>query len=203
MVYTGQFRKLLNDATILLRDMVGDAAQKAANKVNPSDEALAQIDRPAEDNTWHDAPDVSVSGLKNQMKDTFNKNTPVTNQDLRDAAGDATETAHPEGSREPADVARQGARDQYHGTDSGVDATSGLQTGINTLKDRASNNIDDDTKDKIRDTKNTTQERTKNYLRQKMPEERRDQIIWRLKKMVIEIQGHPDCKSFPTRSLPS
>jgi hypothetical protein len=177
--------------------MVGDAAQKAANKVNPSDEALAQIDRPAEDNTWHDTPDVSASGLRNQMKGVFKKNTPLTNQELRDAAGDAAETAHPDGSRDPADVARQGARDQYHGTASGVDATSGIQSGISTLNDRASNNIDDDTKDKIKDTKNATQERAKNYLRQKMPEERRDQTIWRLKKMVVEIQGHPDCKSPP------
>lgn len=177
--------------------MAGDAAQKAANKVNPSDEALAQIDRPAEDNTWHDTPDMSASGLKNQMRGAFNKNTPLPTQDLRDSAGDATETAHPDSSRDPVDVARQGARDQYHGTDTGVDATSGLQSGISTLKDRASNNIDDDTKDKIKDTKNATQERTKNYLKQKMPEERRDQTIWRLKKMVVEIQGHPDCKSFP------
>ena len=180
--------------------MAGDAAQKAANKVNPSDEALAQIDKPAEDNTWHDTPDVSTGRLKNQMKDTFNKKTPLTTQDLRHAAGDATETAQPDDSRDPADVARQGARDQYHGKDSGVDATSGIQSGISTLKDRASNNIDDDTKDKIKDTKNATQERTKNYLKQKMPEERRDQTIWRLKKMVVEIQGHPDCKSFPPDS---
>jgi hypothetical protein len=175
--------------------MAGDAAQKAANKVNPSDEAFAQIDKPAEDNTWHDAPDVSVSGLKNQMKATFNKNTPLNTQDLRVAAGDATETTHPDGSRDPADVARQSAQGQYHSTDTGVDAVSGVQSGVSALKDRASNNIDDDTKERIKDTKNTTQERTKNYLKQKMPEERRDQTIWRLKKMVVEIQGHPDYMS--------
>lgn len=149
--------------------MAGDAAQKAANKVNPSDEALAQIDRPAADNTWHDTPDLSASSLKNQMKDMFNKNTSLTTQDLRDAAGETTET-------------------------------SGIQSGINTLKDRASDNIDDDTKDKIKDAKNATQERTMNYLRKKMPEERRDQTIWRLKKMVVEIQGHPDCECFPPGS---
>ena len=31
-----------------------------------------------------------------------------------------------------------------------------------------------------------------NYLKGKMPEERREQTIWRLKKMVVEIQGHQD-----------
>lgn len=27
-----------------------------------------------------------------------------------------------------------------------------------------------------------------------MPKERRDQTIWRLKRMIVEIQGHNDCK---------
>lgn len=43
----------MSDATVLLRDIAGDAATKAATKVNPDDEKLAQIDQPAEDNTWH------------------------------------------------------------------------------------------------------------------------------------------------------
>src|SRR5450432_4049676 len=124
-MYPGEFRKLLKDATILLRDMAGDAAQKAADKVNPSQEDLAQIDRPAEDNTWHDVPDMSASNIKNQVKETFNKNTPVSRQDLRDAAGDASETAHPDGLRDPADAARLAGRDRYHGGSSGVDAASG------------------------------------------------------------------------------
>ena len=52
----------MNDATVLLRDIAGDAATKAATKINPSEEQLAQLDKPAEDNTWHEKPDF------NQMK---------------------------------------------------------------------------------------------------------------------------------------
>lgn len=37
-------------------------------------------------------------------------------------------------------------------------------------------------------------EKTKNYLSEKIPQERREQTVWRLKKMVIEIQGHADCR---------
>jgi len=37
---------------------------------------------------------------------------------------------------------------------------------------------------------------TKEYLSDKIPKERREQTIWRLKKMVIEVQGHADCKAF-------
>ena len=33
---------------------------------------------------------------------------------------------------------------------------------------------------------------TKEYLDDKIPKERRDQAIWRLKKMIIEVQGHAD-----------
>lgn len=178
----------MSDASILIRDMAGDAATKAAEKVKPGEEQLSQIDQPADDNVWHDAPDMSRDNIKNQLKQTYNKNTPLSGQDLKDAAGDATETAHPDGSRDPQEVARLAAEDQQNGSASGVDATSGAQAGLNTLKDRASSNIPDSAKDQGRATK----QRTVNYLKGKMPEERREQSIWRLKKMVVEIQGHPD-----------
>jgi hypothetical protein len=168
--------------------MAGDAAQKAANKVNPSEDQLSQIDKPADDNVWHDTPDLSRENIKSQLKQTYNKNTPLTGQDLKDAAGDASQTAHPSGSRDPQEAARLVAEDQQQGTSSGVDAQSGANAGLETLKQRASENIPDGYKESGRATK----ERTKNYLKEKMPEERREQSIWRLKKMVVEIQGHPD-----------
>jgi hypothetical protein len=182
----------LNDATILLRDMAGDVAQKAADKVNPSEDELQQIDKPAADNTWHDTPDLSAGNLKNQLKQTVNKNTPVNTEDLKQAAGDATQTAHPGDSRDPRDAARLGAQDAKQGGNSGVDAKAGAQQGLNTLKEKADNNTDDDTKQKAKEAKENAKHKTKNYLDSKMPEERRDQAIWRLKKMVVEIQGHQD-----------
>jgi hypothetical protein len=62
--------------------------------------------------------------------------------------------------------------------------------GVNTLKERANQNISDDTKDNAR----AQRERAKRYLSSKMPEDRRSQTIWRLRKMVTECQGHPDCR---------
>ena len=38
-------------------------------------------------------------------------------------------------------------------------------------------------------------DKTKAYFSEKIPKERREQTIWRLKKMIIEIQGHEDCKA--------
>jgi len=192
LISNGQFRKLLNDATILIRDIAGDAAQKAANKVNPDEDQLKQIDKPADDNTWHDVPDMSAGNIKEQVKSTYQKQTPLRSGDLKEAAGDASEAAHPDGSRDPTDTARLGARDQQQGNNSGVDAQSGAQNAASKLKQRASENLPDDTKDKAKDKGRETRDRTKDYLKNKMPEERREQTIWRLKKMVVECQGHPD-----------
>lgn len=71
IVTNGQFRKLLSDAGLLLRDMAADAADKATDKlgvigdkVRPDEERRQQIDEPAADNTWHEKPD--VNGMKQQ-----------------------------------------------------------------------------------------------------------------------------------------
>ncbi|TEY34832.1 hypothetical protein BOTCAL_0609g00010 [Botryotinia calthae] len=184
----GQFRKLLNDAVILLRDIAGDAATNAAGRLNPSEDQLSQIDRPADDNTWHENPNISAGNMKTQMKQKFQKNQPIDKNDVKEAVGDASQQAHPSGSRDPADTAQLAGRDQQYNTASGVDGEAGAQAGANTLKQRASENIPEETKERGRETR----DRTKNYLQQKLPEERRDNLIHRLKKMVVEIQGHPD-----------
>ncbi|KAJ8100768.1 hypothetical protein POJ06DRAFT_111354 [Lipomyces tetrasporus] len=45
---------------------------------------------------------------------------------------------------------------------------------------------------KAAEAKNQRVRRAKKYLSEKIPKDRRDQIMFRLKKMVVEIQGHPD-----------
>ncbi|OCL12589.1 hypothetical protein AOQ84DRAFT_148662 [Glonium stellatum] len=181
IISNGQFRKLLSDATILLRDMAGDAAQNAANRVNPTEEQLSQIDRPAEDNTWHDVPDMSRDKLTGQLR----SKVPFGKGDAQKVAGDVTQAGHPAGSRDPADAANLAIRDQQEGTYS-----SGLDAGaaVGELRNQVSDNIPDEHKDKARQQR----ERARNYISSKMPRERREQTIWRLKKMVVEIQGHQD-----------
>lgn len=184
LISNGQFRKLckskypkgtfhsnrlvVNDATVLLRDIAGDAATNAAGKVRPNEDQLNQIDAPAEDNTWHENPDVSSGNIKNQFKNTVNKKSPVDKNDLQAARDDA----------------------QNQG-----DAQQSAIQGASTLKDRANAGISEDKKDRARETR----AKTRNYLESKMPEERREQTIWRLKKLVVEVQGHPDCIVFASR----
>lgn len=182
---------VVNDASILLRDIAGDAAQNAATRLNPSEDQLSQIDHAADDNTWHDTPDLSRDNLKNQAKNQYNKQKPFSRNDAKNAVGDATQVAHPGDSRDPADAADLAAQDQQYGTDSGVDAKSGAAAGLQNLRGQAAQNVPQETQDKAKNYGN----RSKDYLRGKLPQERRDQTIYRLKKMIVEIQGHPDCKS--------
>jgi len=123
LVTNGQFRKLLEDSTLLIRDMIADGATKATQRIRPDQDRLKRIDEPAPDHTWHEAPP-SLDDLKTKWKD---------------APGQA-------------DGRQNQAREAYQGN----------------------------------------KQQAKDYVRNKIPQERRDKAIFRLKKMVVEIQQHED-----------
>ena len=206
LISNGQFRKLrkcstgchyllvliedtVSDATILLRDIAGDAAQNAATRINPSEDLLNQIDEPAEENTWHEVPKLSPTDLRAQAKGRFNQAKQSSKAGGQDVAGDATAAAHPAGSRDPADAANLAAQDQQQGTNSGLDPQSGGQAAVNNLRATASDKVPEEHKEKARNLQN----KTRSYLDEKVSKERRDRTIYRLKKMVVEIQSHSDC----------
>ncbi|PWY95116.1 hypothetical protein BO94DRAFT_218982 [Aspergillus sclerotioniger CBS 115572] len=164
LITNGEFRKLLNDAMTLARDMAGDVSQKAADRVRPSADQLAQIDEPAEENVWHEQPDFSKH--KDQFRARFKRN--------KDEVADTTAQAATRG-QEPSSV-------------SDVDARAGVAAGAERAQQKASETVPEETKGRAREYR----ERTKGYLSEKVPQERREQTIWRLKKMVIEVQGHSD-----------
>ena len=157
----------MSDATIVLRDIAGDAATKAASKFNPSDDQLAQIDQPAEDNTWHEKPD-----FKN-MKSNMQSKVPFSKRDAQNVADDANASAQQTSEGTTSDAAAQGA-----------------DAAAKNTKSKLSDRMDEDQKQKLRDYR----QRTNDYFKGKMPKERRDQIVLRLKKMVVEVQTHQDCK---------
>ena len=146
----------VNDAVILLRDIAGDSAQNAANVLRPGEDQLNQIDHAAEDNTWHDVP--NMSDLRTQAKDQYAKNKPFGRDEAKNATLD-NQTA-----------------------DGGVDGQATAQ--------RLGDQVPEHQKQKARET----WDKTRGYMDKKMPKERREQTIWRLKKMIVEIQGHQDCK---------
>ncbi|KAM0513416.1 hypothetical protein ACHAPE_007880 [Trichoderma viride] len=217
LITNGQFRKLLKDASVLLRDMVGDGAMNAANKIRPSDEQLNQMDEPALDNTWHEKPDLSKEGLKGQAR-TLYKGDPK--QDAHDvvaaaALGDQSGTApqarmdqagslHPPGVvppvTTPADAAPQIGALPPVGTVPQDGANNTTQRSQNTpagaakavVNEKLDKNLDDDVQDKAKTRNEEYRRKTREYLKKKMPQERRDQVVFRLKKIVLECQQHPD-----------
>ncbi|KAL6704318.1 hypothetical protein ACN47E_008382 [Coniothyrium glycines] len=181
LITNGQFRKLLSDASVLLRDIAGDAAQNTASKVKPSEDRLSHLDDAAPDNTWHEAPNLSKDDFRNQVKSHFPANS---KGEAKKIAGDINQAAHPDGSRDPRDTAKLGAHEGQTGEATGVDAHAALDAA----KEKVNENTSEEDREKVR----ARRDQLNNYLKGKMPEERREQTIWRLKKMVVEIQGHQD-----------
>jgi hypothetical protein len=190
IITNGQFRKLLSDVGVLARDMAADAGAKATGKLRPDEDRLKQIDEAAPDHQWHETPP-SLGELKDQYKskaqDAKSQAQDHADGVQRDAARGAT------GQSDPKEAGRRAADEHANQTSrSDVDQNAGAKQGAQSAKDRISNAIPDEHKDKAREVKEDTKNQTKDYLNDKIPQERRDQTIHRLKKMVVEIQQHED-----------
>ncbi|KAJ2968260.1 hypothetical protein NQ176_g9270 [Zarea fungicola] len=214
LITNGQFRKLLKDSSILIRDMAGDAAGSAASRIRPSDDDLAQIDHAAEDNTWHEAPKFSKEELKKQAQGLYKGDPKKDAQDVVDSAANAAVPAT--GASQGANIAgapgtgltqdatiggapRTGLTQDAN--IAGVPPTSAVQNADmaagqdaarTTLQQKIDKNIDPETQDALREKKEQQRRKAREYFNKKMPQERKDQVIWRLKKMVIECQQHTD-----------
>lgn len=189
----------VSDASILLRDIAGDAAQKAANKVNPSEDQLNQIDQPAEDNTWHDKPD--VQGYKQKIQDRL-PSKEQAKKEAKEAGGDISQSSHPQGVRDPAHPDAPSYESQQaagENQDRNASAKQGAQAGKENVKNKIGGRFTDDEKQRMKEYR----ERTNNYFKNKVPKERREQLIFRLKKMVVEVQTHQDCTYNLQVNLPS
>lgn len=173
----------VNDASILLRDIAGDAATNAAGKVRPSDDRLAQIDRPADDNTWHNAPDFSKQNIKSQIQKGYKGDDPQ--QDAQQVAANATSAA------------------QNTSTDSGVNVAAGIDAAKQNAQEKTGVTDQEAAEAKEAANKRAAEYRAKtlDYLKKKVPQERREQTIWRLKKMILECQQHPDYQEAITTLL--
>ena len=207
LVTNGQFRKLLEDATLLARDIIADGASKATQNIRPEEVRLAKIDEPAESHTWHEAPpsiaemrrtvQSKVENAKGTAQSAQNQHQQKVQGVVQDASLGATGQTDPQeaGSRTADEHVNQSSR-----RDS--DQRAGAKAGMQSAKDRVSgmeNQIPDEQKEKANqvgeqagDIANSTKAQVKDYLKEKFPQERRDQTIYRLKKMVVEIQQHED-----------
>jgi hypothetical protein len=83
--------------------------------------------------------------------------------------------------------------DKARASTSGADVRTG-GTAAARLKESTSQKVPEDMKSRASEMS----QQTKEYLSVKIPQERRDQAIWRMKKMIVEIQGHSDCEYHDT-----
>lgn len=127
--------------------------------MKPSSDQLEQIDRPAEDNLWHEAPDLSKTNLKSQLQSAY-KSKP---------------------GKDAQEVVGSGAQAAREADGSAGDRLDAAQNATGTAVEQAKSNIDPETRESVQQASKQYGARTRQYLSRKMPEERRDQTIWRLK----------------------
>jgi hypothetical protein len=139
--------------------MAGDAATNAAAKVRPSEEALSQMDRPAEDNTWHDAPD--LKNIKEQARGVISS----SKKDAADVAQAGQNAANASGSTNAQDV----------------NAQAGINATRDVLQKKVDEKVPEEDRDKVKARNEEYRRRAREYFQKKMPQERKEQTIWRLK----------------------
>lgn len=196
--------------------MVGDGATNAANLVRPSDEQLRQMDEAAPDNTWHDKPDISKDNLRNQARGIYKGDAKQDAADVISAAAgngavpQAGTTSHAGAALQDgemshtkvipqAGVAPQTGAVRQDATLRGAvtntsqaNPTSGIDAAQAVVNQKIDRNLDDETQEKAKKRNEEYRRKAGEYLKKKMPQERRDQVIFRLKKIVLECQQHPD-----------
>ncbi|KAG8412054.1 hypothetical protein J3459_016046 [Metarhizium acridum] len=106
-------------------------------RIRPSEEQLGEMDRAAEDNTWHDKPDFSKENLRKQAKGIYGGSP---KKDAQDIANSTTNAALPQG------------------VDSGRVDTVAAQSAVQQKVDEK---IDPETKEQIKKSKEEYRRRAK------------------------------------------
>ncbi|KDQ55295.1 hypothetical protein JAAARDRAFT_159347 [Jaapia argillacea MUCL 33604] len=217
-----EVRKLLSDFSVIGRDLLAKGASKAAEALAPDEEALRNVDQTAPDNQFiteggrvADANETPIlearipdprpgrDGMTVQQhpKEDIGAGTRV-NANGQEMRGDE---AYSQG-RDRAMAARDAGQDQLN---RGVDQArenanrdnlpdnqeeahaqkSGFMNKMKGMRDDMLNRVPQEHKDRANDH----YERGRKFLTEEyFPEERRDQFIYRGKKVIIECQKHND-----------
>ncbi|KAI0057660.1 hypothetical protein BV25DRAFT_1970625 [Artomyces pyxidatus] len=174
-----EVRKLLSDFSVIGRDILARAASHAAESVRPDQDALNNVDRPAPSDQHHphEGTEVENDGEVRSGDEAFNQ--------ARDTAYNAKDRA-----AETAQAQANETADQV--TDDNVDPEmkkQGLMSRLQGLKNGLSDRIPQEHKDTARDKVDHSRQV---LLEEYFPEDRRDQFIYRGKKVIIECQKHND-----------
>ncbi|KIM26634.1 hypothetical protein M408DRAFT_25337 [Serendipita vermifera MAFF 305830] len=244
LLTNSEARKLIQDFTLIGRDMFAHGAAKAAERARPDPERMAKVDDAAPNVYGSDGSippleggiDISKTGFRGALKEGLAKGeakaadkaevTPPSHavasnvdQDVnlhrdgfRETAGKLTEagkgaaTAQADQAgvgtniadpRQDPHLAKEQAKakaDTAIGRSDMADPREDPQLAKEQAKNKASAAITS-AKDKIPEkhkqrVRDETQ-RAKDFFNEEFPKERKDQFVWRMKKVVVECQSHP------------
>lgn len=189
-----EVRKLISDVGILARDVAADAAENLAETARPDEHDLRKADEPAPHAQWI-GPDGQKHGPNDPVPDTgVGRAADKFQQKKEEVKADAQQQGQ--------EQAQQSQRRAQNVDPNNQDQAQGVaQDEAQAAKGRAAGLFDkhvpDDYKekyhpDKLKGTADRQVQKSKDYFKDKFPEERQDKFIYRLKKVVVEQQKHDD-----------
>ncbi|KAI4527265.1 hypothetical protein GGG16DRAFT_114215 [Schizophyllum commune] len=214
LVFTNaEARKLLSDFGLIGRDLLARGASKAAETIAPPEHRLATVDESAPKDQFvskdgrHVGPD-ETPVLETRIPGTDHKieRHPRDEQTVvRDETGQPVGTAgeiYEQRKTEASRVAEEGKQrlqqekedvQRQEDLDNAADETKAKKNGVmdklRGLRDDMTNRVPQEHKDTAREK----YERGQHFLTDEyFPPERRDQFIFRMKKVIIECQKHED-----------
>ncbi|TRM64226.1 hypothetical protein BD626DRAFT_429803 [Schizophyllum amplum] len=181
-----EVRKLLSDFAVIGRDVLAKGASEAAGKLRPTEDQLAKVDEPAPEGEFMSKEEYEQQKREAKEKAEAFKNGRYNHDErpvLNMAAGEADliedTPSSSEYSVEPAtttDVANSS------------DKPKTLMGKMKGLRNDLSAKIPQQHKEKA----NEHLDRGKDFIDDYFPQERREQYIYRLKKVIVECQKHDD-----------
>ncbi|KAF8263795.1 hypothetical protein EI94DRAFT_1772841 [Lactarius quietus] len=186
-------RKILSDFSVLGRDILASAASHVADSVRPAHEALSDVDRPGPSNQFETAEGKTVGPDETPVAEIP---VPSTNGAVRYQPHTGVEIEH-EGraldASQAADETRSRTQEvagQAAEPKTGTDAQkSGLKSRFQRLKNGLSDRVPQEHKETTREK---LEHGRKVLAEDYFPEDRRDQFIYRGKKVILECQKHHD-----------
>ncbi|RKF59298.1 Uncharacterized protein C32A11.02c [Erysiphe neolycopersici] len=194
IISNGQFRKLLKDASILIREIVGDTAQKFAEYASPSEGELSQIDNPASQNTWYEGTNISGQSLKDRVK-YFMPN--LQSKERLQETSSTSQAFHSDDSRNPYEAAIRSTQEYQMGPQSSPSQQSFNQEYNSPAREKVSGKLPEGSIKQVSENR----EQAMSYLSGKLSDDRRERTKFRLKKLVSECQENHDYQEAITTLL--
>ncbi|KAG8786305.1 hypothetical protein FRC16_001757 [Serendipita sp. 398] len=217
LLTNSEARKLIQDFTLIGRDMFAQGASRAAERARPSPDRMARVDDAAPSQPGiHDGSLPPIEGGVDISKDGFRGAFKKGLGHAEEKAADKAEVTPPSQKiagnvDQDVDLHRDGFRqtgaklteaakgaaatkgeelkNQPPITDPREDPTAAKEQTkgkAGAAVDKVSSKIPEKHKQRARDEA----QRAKDFFNEEFPRERRDQFIWRMKKVVVECQSH-------------